>query len=129
MGKFLTELLLRDNEDGRTFTLIGVLGYRSAVLHADLYVPAGFVTDFASVPRGLWNILPKVGQWNRAAVVHDYLYATNGVTRQQADDVFREALCACGVTGWRCQAMYWSVRCCGFKPWNRYRAGSGAAVS
>lgn len=126
MSRFLTALDLRDLNDGEHFQLIGTLGYRSDLLVRDVYVPAGFVTDFASVPRGLWNILPRVGQWDRAAVVHDFLYATNGLTRAQADAVFKEALCVCGVSGWRCTAMYAAVRCCGWKPWNRYRViGTG----
>lgn len=36
-------------------------------------VPAGFVTDGASVPRAFWALLPVWGRYSRAAVVHDYL--------------------------------------------------------
>ena len=37
-------------------------------------VPAGFVTDLASVPRLFWGL---VSPWDvaKAAVIHDYLYA------------------------------------------------------
>ncbi|MEM9213525.1 MAG: DUF1353 domain-containing protein [Cyanobacteria bacterium P01_F01_bin.150] len=38
-------------------------------------VPAGFQTDFASVPCVFWPILPPVGRYSKAAVIHDYLCA------------------------------------------------------
>jgi len=41
-------------------------------------VPAGFVTDLASVPRLLWAIVPRDGLYNGAAVVHDFLYQHRG---------------------------------------------------
>ncbi|WP_139385602.1 DUF1353 domain-containing protein, partial [Salmonella enterica] len=37
-------------------------------------VPAGFVTDFASVPRIFWTILPSDGKYAKAAIIYDYLY-------------------------------------------------------
>lgn len=36
-------------------------------------VPKGYLTDGASIPRPLWNILPPWGQYGQAAIVHDYL--------------------------------------------------------
>lgn len=39
-----------------------------------ILIPAGYVTDFASVPMLLWSFLPPIGKYNRAALVHDYLY-------------------------------------------------------
>lgn len=35
-------------------------------------VPAGFVTNFANIPRILWWLWPRSGSWNPAAVVHDF---------------------------------------------------------
>lgn len=50
--------------------------------HADspevITVPAGFETDFASIPWGLWNLFPPLGPWARPAIIHDFLYATQG---------------------------------------------------
>ena len=51
-----------------------------------IVVPKGFVTDFASIPQALWSLgLSPHGQYSRAAVVHDYLYWSQGCTRTQAD--------------------------------------------
>jgi len=49
-------------------------------------VPKGFVTDFASIPQGLWSLgLSPHGQYSRAAVIHDYLYWSQACTRDQSD--------------------------------------------
>lgn len=51
-----------------------------------IVVPKGFVTDFASIPQPLWSLgLTPYGQYSRAAVVHDYLYWSQGCTRAQSD--------------------------------------------
>ncbi len=39
-----------------------------------IHVPAGFVTDLASVPRIFWTLLPPDGKYAKAAIIHDYLY-------------------------------------------------------
>ena len=45
------------------------LTYASAVLGGVLTVPAGFPTDFASIPRGLWNVLPPIGKYDAGAEI------------------------------------------------------------
>lgn len=64
-------------------------------------VPAGYLTDGASVPRLAWSIIPPWGSYGQAAVVHDLLceYLTvveNGlpvpITRAEADAIFLEAM-------------------------------------
>jgi len=42
-------------------------------------IPKGMSTDFASVPRLLWAILPPDGQYTAATIVHDFLYFMNGI--------------------------------------------------
>jgi hypothetical protein len=42
-----------------------------------IIIPAGFGTDLSSVPRFLWFIMPPFGNFLLAALVHDYMYATN----------------------------------------------------
>jgi hypothetical protein len=46
--------------------------------HVPIIVPRGFVTDLASIPRPLWSWLPPDGPWAKAAVIHDFLYYTQG---------------------------------------------------
>jgi hypothetical protein len=40
----------------------------------ELIVNEMYVTDFASVPPILWSLIPPIGRYNRAALVHDFLY-------------------------------------------------------
>ena len=42
-----------------------------------IVIPAGFGTDLSSVPRYLWFMMPPYGNFLIAAIVHDYMYATN----------------------------------------------------
>jgi len=73
-------------------------------------VPAGTITDLASVPRLLWVIFPPHGEYAKAAIVHDYLYQEAVGTKRWADDVFLEAMTVLGVARWRRSVMYWAVR-------------------
>ncbi|VVQ23656.1 DUF1353 domain-containing protein [Pseudomonas fluorescens] len=49
--------------------------------------PNGFVTDFASIPRVFWSILPPDGLYTYPAVIHDFLYWSQSTTRSDADDI------------------------------------------
>lgn len=81
-------------------------------------VPAGFVTDMASVPRVFWNLCPPDGPWGKAAVIHDYLYRTGGkvdvspsyvFTKAESDLIFHDAMLELGVPTWRAWVMYKAV--------------------
>jgi len=52
-------------------------------------VPQGFVTDFASVPRVFWSLLPPDGNYIYPAIVHDYMYWNQERPREEADEIFR----------------------------------------
>lgn len=113
--------------DGRRWRLTSPLTYTRS--HLDqIKVPSGFCTDFASVPRFFWRLLPPAGAgpgaaYGMAAVIHDFLYATGLRPRAECDKIFREAMATEGVTGWRRWAMYLAVRSFGWLPWRRYRKG------
>ena len=36
-------------------------------------IPIGYRSDFASVPRVFWAIVPPIGKYSKACVVHDWL--------------------------------------------------------
>lgn len=118
MSKFLTVLdvkLLDDTRaDGRgMWELCKPLAYRSEIAASVIIVPAGFQTDFASVPR------VPVAYWltgdtaHPPAVVHDWLYSTGEFQRQKADAILLEAMAADGVPAWRRYVMYLAVRAFG----------------
>ena len=93
------------------------------VLHAFKYIPArgpaitvppGFVTDFASIPRGFRWWITGHGKTRKPAVIHDYLYATWGSHRDKADKIFLEALGEVGVSPWKAKLCYRAVRAFGW---------------
>lgn len=66
-----------------------------------IHIPAGYLTDGASVPRLLWSIIPPWGRYGQAVVVHDFLceylsITENGrpkrITREEADNILAEAM-------------------------------------
>lgn len=127
MSRFLTptdvRVLRGQFRQGRQlFKLINAVVYDSDLLGALVTVPAGYVTDFASVPKIPLAWLAAGGTAYEAAVIHDWLYTVhsdNGkpITRAQADAVFREAI---GVSedsnapGW---LMWLAVRMGGWRSW------------
>jgi hypothetical protein len=83
-------------------------------------VPAGRITDLASVPRILWAIYPPFGRYTRAAVIHDDLYDGHRrrkarYSRMYADAIFYEAMRDCiaqmPTTTWRqrCWKSVWRM--------------------
>lgn len=82
-------------------------------------VHSGFYTDLASVPRLPIVYLAVGGTGHKAAILHDYLYVYKPCSRKQADEIFRDALIASGVSKWHAQAMYWGVRIGGGSYWNK----------
>lgn len=125
---------LEDQEDGCTARLLQRLTY----LTEDRWlieVPAGFITDFASIPRPLWGIIPPRGRYNRGAIVHDFLYRlaptdpVTGVacTQARADSVLREACENCDNRLTQRWAIYLALRAGGWVAWNRYRKAEADA--
>jgi hypothetical protein len=82
-------------------------------------VPAGFVTDLASVPRALWWFaIPSDPRYIVASIVHDYLYRTGMVPRFLADAVFR-TLVDPGVGKKKRWLMWAAVRMAGRKGYRK----------
>lgn len=122
MPKFLDPLEL-EYIDGHNWKITQPFEYETKVLKGKcvlIVVPAGFITDFASIPRGLWNILPPTGKYGKAAVIHDYLYRGGmlGVfNRGQVDSIFKEAMAVLGVGVFKRNVMYAAVRSFGWAAW------------
>lgn len=82
-------------------------------------VPAGYLTDGASVPRLVWGLVPPWGAYGQAAVVHDLLceylvVMTEAVdqvciTRAEADLLFLEAMTVLQVPETNRELMYAGV--------------------
>lgn len=115
MSKFTTQLEVElvdpDAASGRgTWRLVSPLVYQSDVAKITITVPAGFVTDFASVPRIPIAFLLTGDTGSEPAVVHDYLYSTGMLLRSTCDLVLKEACLATGMPLWRAWMIYAGVR-------------------
>ena len=108
-GKFLTVLDVRQPKEGEPWMLDNPLVFESE-LAGTVIVPAGFATDFASVPRLPVAYILFGDVVHAPAVVHDYLYASKEIRRDLADAVFEEAMQACGVSWWKRKFMWAAVR-------------------
>lgn len=108
--------------DGRRARLLEPFRVRLRELgNRPLSIPAGFETDFASVPRFFWRVVPPWGRYSPAAVVHDYLYRTGQVPRDLADRIFLNLMKRLGVPAWKRRVMYWAVRVFGGRSWRKGR--------
>jgi hypothetical protein len=91
--------------------LLEALNYQG---ERDLFkVPAGFVTDFASVPGLFTWLVPRYGRFTKAAILHDFLCdeAKEGrFIRSQADGIFRRVMRELGVGFIRRWVMWAAVR-------------------
>ena len=139
-SSFLTPLEI-EYIDGRSWRVTQEFDYLEDYddPNTTIRVPEGFVTDFASIPRVLWTVLPPTGKYGKAAVVHDYLYVVGGkvpcgwctterakfphlnedeshcpntkiYTKADADRIFLEAMEVLGVNWVQRKLMYRAVR-------------------
>lgn len=111
------------------FVLLGELIWRCAPENptqpAAVVVPRGFITDLASIPVGLRNVLDINGRSRKPAVMHDYLYCLQPCSRKQADELFRAALKAEGVSLPVRNAYYLGVRLGGAAYWKKRKGDLG----
>jgi len=93
-----------------------------------IYIPKGYRTDFATVPRFLWSLVPPVGRWSKATIVHDWLIdnpTEHNLGINQINTVLNESMKELDVR-WRYRQLifrsvdtYWRLRSLiGFK-WNK----------
>lgn len=124
MSSFLTELKIKpvDGED-LLFELLEPFRYWIDELHDGpvIELPAGFRTDFASIPRLFWNILPPWGKYGKAAVIHDWLYKSGVFSRERSDEIFLEAMKLLGVSTAVRYIIYYGVRLGGWIAWSGHR--------
>jgi hypothetical protein len=90
-GKFLFRLL----------EPINIAGYT---------VPAGYITDFLSIPRPLWGIFAPISRGCIPSLLHDYLISEKLVTRVVADHIFFNLLKEYNFPKWKARLFWLGVR-------------------
>lgn len=122
-NSFLTPLVVEVLPSGKRFRLHYDFTYLWKREYIEIHIASGFVTDFASIPRGVRFFLPKLGRYNKAAVLHDAAYqdAIPGYcfNRKLADMLFLDAMADLGVAKWKRTLMYYGVRTFGFLAWRK----------
>lgn len=98
--------------------------YRSA--YGTLTAEQGFDTDFASIPRPVWALLPPDDEYTEAAVGHDAGYWHHAlheggerVPRILVDLIFLSAMKALGVSWWKRWTLFVCVALFGFVAWRK----------
>jgi hypothetical protein len=98
--------------DDRRWAVVEELVYRGK--RDRFVVPAGFLTDFATVPRVVVWLIPRFGRYTLAAILHDWLVTqglrTGVVTSREADGIFRRVMRESGVPVLRRWLMWCGVR-------------------
>jgi len=123
MSRFTEILLFSPLPDGNSWVIRRDFGYdvgeegSSEVIDVPLY----FITDFTSVPRPFWSVIPRWGKYGNAAVIHDYCYWEQSYSRKRADEIFREAMTVLGVKPWKKSAIFYAVHLFGRMAWNKNR--------
>ncbi len=122
MSKFTRPLVVSPQPDGKFWLVWEAFTYHVGKYPSKeiIKVPRKFRTDFASVPRIFWTLVSPYGKQGKAAVIHDYLYATGYETRKRSDEIFLEAMEVLGVAPWKRTIMYWAVRVGGGSGWNNH---------
>lgn len=127
MNRFPNPLQAELLPDRKTWRLLAPFSYLDPD-HGLIEVPAGFETDFASVPR--WPLtFALLGQYGHAAaVLHDRLYSTGQLSRADADRVFLNALRSSGIARWRAWLMWAGVRIGGANRYNQTPPSAGFSL-
>lgn len=95
---YFGEVALKPLDDGRNMEVLKTFGFVDD--QARIWeVPAGSITDGASIPTALWSIIgsPYTGKYLKAAIIHDYFTQTKYRTWPLTHNNFYEAMIASGV--------------------------------
>jgi hypothetical protein len=115
--------------DLKNYVTSNPIVYEVANTKKTVVVPKGFVTDLASIPRLFWTLLPRDGVYMLPAVVHDYLYWTQGCSRSEADTVLFLAMKEYEIEPLRRWVIYLGVRAFGFWAWRaNYKLKEGGGI-
>lgn len=131
MSSFTRALIVSPLADGKTWVLVEPFAYDVGELGSSdtVVVSKGFKTDFASIPRVFWMVLPKWGKYGNAAVIHDWIYSCHERSREEADNILLEAMDVLSVPKWQRILIYQAVRYFGGFAWVRNQWDQEAGYS
>ena len=109
---------------GRWYFCLAPIHWRRPGPAQAIVVPRGFASDGASVPRAFWRLFPPLGRYTPAAILHDWIYRSQVVSRADGDAIFRDACTELGVPAWQAWTLWAAVRAGGWASYGR-RSGYG----
>ncbi len=101
--------------------------WRTWVLEEDMkllghIIHRGFMTDFASIPRPFRSVFSSTSApWQRAAVLHDYLYSSTVIDRAYCDKAYYYQARSDGTAKWEAQLQYTALRWFGWLAFRKNR--------
>lgn len=109
---YIVQRLHAEYRAGRRYELVEPFEYLSAIVGRVLVEP-GYITDFHTIPRAFWSVLPP-DDWAEAAVAHDKLCtdhqsSTRLVSSHEAALVHQECSLHIGSPEWRAKTMFWAI--------------------
>ena len=105
--------------DGAEWVVLEPFTYVIGNTKFSITVPAGFVTDFASIPAIARPWLSPTGQPGRAAIFHDYLYWRQECSKAEADRILLLAMIESGVGQFVQGVVYGAVIGFGGSAWEQ----------
>jgi uncharacterized protein DUF1353 len=131
MSQFTKTLVVSPLADGRTWVLREPFSYDVGTKgsYDTITVPVRFMTDFASVPRPLWWLLPPWGKYGNAAVIHDFGYWEQSRPKRRVDRIFLEGMKVLGVGVLTRYTMFLAVSLFGFVAWYSRRRRPGQHIA
>jgi len=120
MSKFTSKLIV-SLKDGKNWTLEEEFEYYTDMFgeRFTIQIPKYFETDFASIPKIFLPFLSYKDKFNKAAVVHDYLYSNHLFSRKDSDKIFLEGMEVLGINKFKRYLFYYIVRLFGRKRYNK----------
>lgn len=126
----LTKLLVNDKWDGVNYVLVRdwLLVFENERGRLELRIKAGFITDGGSIPWWYrWRLSPT-GAYLIAYLAHDGIYATEALSRSDADWILLELIEELGGNWGIRNEVYVAVRWGGRKVWKEHSPESIAAA-
>lgn len=105
----------------RQYVLRDTVAYRLHDPDVTITIPAGFVTDFASIPKVFRSLFTDNDVHDLPGLLHDYLYWRQSCGRSEADKLFLVALDEVGVGYFERYMMYAGVQAGGSGAWKNNR--------
>ena len=114
-----TPLLFKLLPSGKDVMLIA--DFEVTVLGYHIVAKTGFISDLTSSPWWAKPIVPTMGLYSPAAVIHDNTYQFKKYARKVCDKIFLQMMKDLGVKKWRRNLMYLAVRVGGKKGYGKQR--------